>query len=405
MDPPSITDKLIEVVNLLQEFDTQLPTPKGLVATSAKYIGRVSNLLPATPRALEIIHTICSPLPYLSEPEGLAKFCELAEKLLPTVPGWILDNTPTIVDLLFLSIALCANLYRRPPYSYSRLKKYLAFLQKDPSFSEFLKSENQGTESKKQFIVPFGTGGRHRVEYVLSTPELVGQIITVKGWAKTARIQGKGAFAFIALTDGSTVKTLQIIVDGNMPNFDRIKGTGISLSCTGNLVNSPGSDQATELQVNDPELHSILLIGDCDQHSYPISKKTHSLEFLRTQAHLRPRTNTIGAIARIRSALAFATHQFFNSRGFLYIHTPIITTSDCEGAGELFEVSFKLTEEEAKERAKEGKTLDFFCRPAFLTCSGQLNVENFACALTDVYTFGPTFRAENSHTSRHLSEF
>jgi asparaginyl-tRNA synthetase len=163
-----------------------------------------------------------------------------------------------------------------------------------------------------------------------------------------------------------------------------------------------------ELSVVDPEAHGFKVVGKCDQGEYPLSKKAHSLEYLREIAHLRPRTNTIGAVARIRNALAFATHEYFNQRGFLYIHTPIVTASDCEGAGEMFQVSTILKDKRADIPETNGNVdykQDFFGRPAFLTVSGQLAVENFCCALSDVYTFGPTFRAENSHTSRHLAEF
>jgi asparaginyl-tRNA synthetase len=259
----------------------------------------------------------------------------------------------------------------------------------------------------KRKIVQFGTGARLRVDFVLNSQELIGTIVTVKGWAKTARIQGNGSFAFIELNDGSSVKNLQLVVDGAIPHFDKISGTGFSLTACGTVVASPGQKQAVELHVKDPALHSFDVIGLCDPATYPLSKKKHSLEFLRSIGHLRARSNTIGAVARVRNALAFATHKFFQERGFLYVHTPIVTASDCEGAGEMFSVS-TLPSQKPLPLTPTGEldySKDFFGRQAFLTVSGQLAVENYSMGLSDVYTFGPTFRAEDSHTTRHLAEF
>merc|ERR1712232_842432 len=187
-------------------------------------------------------------------------------------------------------------------------------------------------------------------------------------------------------------------------------GTGASLKCTGVIVESQGKDQAVELRV-DAQDHEVVLFGGVDSKSYPMSKKFHSTEFLRTIAHLRPRTNLIGSVARVRAALAQATHEFFRTRGFLYVHTPLITAADCEGAGEMFQVTTMMQEAEKDNKplptvgGKVDYSKDFFAKPSFLTVSGQLSVENYCCALSNVYTFGPTFRAENSHTSRHLAEF
>lgn len=233
-------------------------------------------------------------------------------------------------------------------------------------------------------------GGRIRVNSLLKSNDLLGQIITVKGWARTVRIYGD--FAFLEVNDGSSLKGIQVIVNAKVPDFLKLKGTGISVSCTGLLIQSQGKEQSVEIQIENTENHGFNIIGDCDQGSYPIAKKNHSLEYLREKAHLRPRTNLIGAVMRVRNSLALATHTYFNNRGFLYIQTPIITTSDCEGAGELFKVDSE-------------NSPNFFGKPAFLTCSGQLSVESYCMALSDVYTFGPTFRAENSHTTRHLAEF
>jgi len=217
--------------------------------------------------------------------------------------------------------------------------------------------------------------------------------ITVQGWVRTRR-DSKG-FAFVELNDGSCLANLQIIVDHGTPGHERLHHfqTGASAEISGRLVTSPAKGQAWELHAS-----SIHLVG-ASEESYPLQKKGHSPEFLRSIAHLRPRTNLFGAIFRIRSHLSLAVHQFFHDRGFCLVHTPIITTSDCEGAGELFRVT--TLPAGAADRPAE----DFFHRNAFLTVSGQLEAETFACALTKVYTFGPTFRAENSHTPRHASEF
>ena len=223
---------------------------------------------------------------------------------------------------------------------------------------------------------------------------LVGKEVSVFGWIRTVRDQK--SFAFIELNDGSTLSNLQIIADASVPAFGELLPqltTGASISARGTLKTSPGKNQALELHAK--EIH---LYGPCDPAKYPLQKKRHSFEFLRTIAHLRPRTNTQGAVLRVRSALAHATHLFFQERGFLYVHTPIITGSDCEGGGEMFRVTT------LKEGEKDA-TKDFFGKPTYLTVSGQLEGEILALALSDVYTFGPTFRAENSNTSRHLAEF
>ncbi|MBS0652122.1 MAG: asparagine--tRNA ligase [Verrucomicrobia bacterium] len=229
----------------------------------------------------------------------------------------------------------------------------------------------------------------------------LGKTLTVCGWVRTVRDQKN--FAFIELNDGSTLSNLQIIAEQTLPDYSELMqklSTGASISATGKLVESPGQKQKWELKAE-----QITLFGTCPEE-YPLQKKRHSFEFLRTIAHLRPRTNTQGAVARVRNALAHATHLFFQERGFLYVHTPIITASDCEGAGEQFLVT--TLDVNKPPRHSDGSvdfTQDFFSKPAYLTVSGQLNGETFACALSDIYTFGPTFRAENSNTSRHLAEF
>ncbi|KAE8682811.1 Asparagine--tRNA ligase [Hibiscus syriacus] len=301
---------------------------------------------------------------------------------------------------------------------------------------------------------------------------LDGQRVRVGGWVKTGREQGKGTFAFLELNDGSCPGNLQVIIDAGVAVLSKLVATGTCVVVDGILKVPPeGTRQKIEFRVE-----KVVSVGEVDPAKYPIPKTKLTLEFLRDHLHLRSRTNTIAALARIRNALAFATHSFFQEHNFLYVHTPIITTSDCEGAGEMFQVTTLISESEKVEKeliknpppseadiqaarqlvsargeavkqlkaakasksditisvaelnkAKEnlskleersklkpgipkrdGKidyTQDFFARQAFLTVSGQLQVETYACAVSNVYTFGPTFRAEHSHTSRHLAEF
>ena len=234
----------------------------------------------------------------------------------------------------------------------------------------------------------------------ITVGSVAGQTFTIMGWVRTVRMQKK--FSFIEVNDGSSLKNLQVIAAESLDNWTNLQSeltTGCSVRICGTLEQSPGKNQ-------DLELHATLveIIGKCDPETYPLQKKRHSFEFLRTIAHLRPRTNTIGAVARVRNALSFATHKFFQERKFLYVHTPIITASDCEGGGEMFRVSTLDLDKVIKDK-KADFSQDFFQKPAYLTVSGQLNGEIYACALSDIYTFGPTFRAENSHTSRHLAEF
>ncbi len=229
----------------------------------------------------------------------------------------------------------------------------------------------------------------------------IGTFINIKGWVRTKR--GNKNVAFIALNDGSIIHSIQVVVD--LAGFDeqlmKLITTGSCISVNGELVASPGQGQAVEIQAREIELY-----GTADAETYPLQKKGHTLEFLREIAHLRPRTNTFGAVLRIRHAMSFAVHKFFNDRGFYYLHTPIITGSDAEGAGAMF----RVTTLEAKNPplTPEGEvdyTKDFFGKPTNLTVSGQLEGELGAMALSNIYTFGPTFRAENSNTPRHLAEF
>lgn len=263
------------------------------------------------------------------------------------------------------------------------------------------------------------TRGRIRVKELLAQGEsAIGQSVVVKGWIRTSREAEKGKVLFVELTDGSTPRGLQLVI-----NSDRVSnaaavancgGAGACLSAKGQVVSSPAKGQTVEIDVTEVEVLGPVLGGENGEIGgklYPMSKKQHSLEFLRDIAHLRPRSKVFSAALRVRHAMAFAIHAFFNERGFVYVHTPLITAADCEGAGEQFVVTTLLPEHgKVSDIPKTSTglidyTKDFFSRRCCLTVSGQLNVETHACALSDVYTFGPTFRAENSHTSRHLAEF
>lgn len=228
-----------------------------------------------------------------------------------------------------------------------------------------------------------------------------GREVTAKGWVRTKR--GNKNVAFIALNDGSTINNIQVVVDKTAIDESVLAKvtTGACIRVDGKLVESVGSGQAVEIQASGIEVY-----GECDPMRYPLQKKDTSFEFLRTVAHLRPRTNTFGAIYRIRNQMAFAIHEFFHSKGFVYLHTPLITASDCEGAGQMFKVT--TLDMENLPRNKKGQvdyTKDFFGKETSLTVSGQLEGELGAMALGEIYTFGPTFRAENSNTPRHLAEF
>jgi asparaginyl-tRNA synthetase len=240
---------------------------------------------------------------------------------------------------------------------------------------------------------------RTRVREALNAETPMDRIL-IKGWVRTKR-DAKG-FSFLEMNDGSHLKNIQVIIDENVPSFDQLKdiNTGAAVAVEGALVASPGKGQKWEIHAT-----GLDLIGTADATDYPLQKKRHTDEFLRSIAHLRPRTNKYGAIFRIRSESAFAVHKFFRDKGFYYLHTPILTGSDCEGAGELFRVTVLPPE---GVEAVAGQTIhenDFFGREASLTVSGQLEAELFASALGSVYTFGPTFRAENSNTPRHAAEF
>ncbi len=233
---------------------------------------------------------------------------------------------------------------------------------------------------------------RTLIKHILTATEPQ-ETVTVKGWVRTRR-DSKG-FSFLELNDGSCLANLQVVMDAGTPGSEHLPQftTGASVVIDGKLVASPSQGQKWELRATRLEL-----VGPVDA-SYPLQKKGHTAEFLRTIAHLRPRSNLYGAVFRVRSRLAFAVHQFFQERDFVYVHTPIITASDCEGAGEMFRVTA------LKGNIDEKPEADFFGKRTYLTVSGQLEGETFACALSNIYTFGPTFRAENSNTARHAAEF
>jgi asparaginyl-tRNA synthetase len=242
------------------------------------------------------------------------------------------------------------------------------------------------------------------IKTLLSNGGKIGGKVDVRGWVRTRR-DSKGGFSFVAINDGTCFDSIQVICGADLPNYNSeiLKlPTGASVRVVGKLVASEGKGQSVEIQAE-----AVEVIGGVeDPEAYPVSKKGHTMEFLRTVAHLRPRTNTFGAMARVRHRLGKAIHDYFDKEGFFQVHTPIITTSDCEGAGNLFRVSnldFKNLKKNAAGQIDFSQ--DFFGKEAYLTVSGQLNGEAYACALSRIYTFGPTFRAENSNTSRHIAEF
>ncbi len=241
---------------------------------------------------------------------------------------------------------------------------------------------------------------RIKVKELLSSPD-VGKDVLVKGWVRTKR--GSRNIIFIALNDGSTINNIQIVADAGSFNENLLKdiSTGACIAVIGKLIESQGQGQSVEIKAEIIELY-----GTCDTETYPLQKKGHSMEFLREHAHLRFRTNTFGAVFRIRHSMAFAIHKYFNDKGFYYLHTPVITGSDAEGAGEMFQVTtLDLKDLPLNEEGNIDFGNDFFGKETKLTVSGQLEGELGALALGEIYTFGPTFRAENSNTPRHLAEF
>ena len=240
---------------------------------------------------------------------------------------------------------------------------------------------------------------RTKVKDILGR-ETAGGDVLVQGWVKTRRTSK--SVSFIQVNDGSSLSDIQVVADDTLSNYQVIEllTTGCSVSVTGALAESPGKGQRYQIQAT-----SIEVLGLADPETYPLQKKRHTVEFLREIAHLRPRTNTFGAMARVRNSLAYAVHTFFQERGFVFLQAPMITASDAEGAGAMFRVTTLDLEHLPMKDGSVDSEEDFFGKPTFLTVSGQLEAEIFALALSDVYTFGPTFRAENSNTSRHLAEF
>jgi asparaginyl-tRNA synthetase len=242
---------------------------------------------------------------------------------------------------------------------------------------------------------------KRRVADLLQTGQ-PNDLVTVQGWVRTKRELKE--FTFVEVNDGSSMAGLQVVIGADHPDYAALLpriNTGASIEIQGVLVPSPGKGQRIEMKAE-----TVQIFGEADPATYPLQKKRHSFEFLRTIGHLRSRTNTLGAVFRVRNACANAVHQFFQERGFLWVHTPLITASDCEGAGELFTVTgFDLKNVPTDKAGEVDFSQDFFGRHAYLTVSGQLEAEIMAMAFTNVYTFGPTFRAENSNTSRHLAEF
>jgi asparaginyl-tRNA synthetase len=239
---------------------------------------------------------------------------------------------------------------------------------------------------------------RTKIFQLLKSESPIDQVL-IKGWVRTRR-DSKG-FSFIEVNDGSSLKNIQVVADEKLPNYDEVKKltTGSALAVSGRLAESKGGGQRWEIQADSVEVISLA------PEDFPLQKKRHTDEFLRTIAHLRPRTNKYGAAFRIRSEMAYGIHKFFKDRGFRYLHSPILTGSDCEGAGELFRVTTLNLDNPPQKEGKADFQQDFFGKEANLTVSGQLSAEMFALALGDVYTFGPTFRAENSNTRRHAAEF
>jgi hypothetical protein len=266
-----------------------------------------------------------------------------------------------------------------------------------------------------------GRWDRHRIrvkELLKEGEKAIGKQVIVKGWVRTLRSAEKGSILFVELTDGSTIRCIQLVLNSSTTQGTKevadSGGAGASISVVGNVVASPAKGQTIEIHVTEAKVLGAVYGGENGEiggKNYPMAKKAHTLEFLREKAHLRPRSKVFSCALRVRHAMAYATHKFFNDRGFVYVHTPLITAADCEGAGEQFVATTllpehgKLSDIPADKAGNIDFSKDFFGRRCCLTVSGQLNVETVACALSDVYTFGPTFRAENSHTARHLAEF
>lgn len=338
---------------------------------------------------------------------------------------YLVGTSVTIADLsLVCAMKSLLTDTRMDNIEMTNVRRYLTTCLNQPEFKSVLSSvmsskvaslcaANAPAAQMVKSTLPQPKFKRNRLrvkEFLAAGLSLVDEIVTIKGWAKTIRSAGAGTFAFLEINDGSIFTGAQVVLDAvETEGFEEAMacgGAGASLSVLGKVIKSPAKGQEIEIKAT-----KVIVLGTVeDNATYPMSKKRHTLEHMRKFAHLRPRANLHAAAMRMRSAMAFALHQFFNDRGFLYIHTPLITASDCEGAGEMFAVTTLLNSHPKGDfpKTETGEidyTKDFFDRPAFLTVSGQLNVETHCCALSDCYTFGPTFRAENSNTTRHLAEF
>jgi hypothetical protein len=346
-------------------------------------------------------------------------------KALDTLERHLLHRTymvgerVSVADIsLCCAVAAIADLGLLDAIAYPSVLRWLMTVSSLPEMKETL---GDISTSKSQGDFAFGKWTRRRtriVELLSQGESAIGKHTTVKGWVRTSRSAEKGRILFLELTDGSTVRGLQVVLDvEKCPGAEAIVnsgGVGASVSIYGTVVASPAKGQLIELHAISGELLGAVYGGENGEvggKNYPMAKKQHSLEFLREKAHLRARSKVFSSAMRLRNAMAYATHKFFYERGFVYTHTPLITGADCEGAGEMFTVTTLLGDHQKITDIPKTKTgevdfaKDFFGRHVSLTVSGQLNVETHACALSDVYTFGPTFRAENSHTSRHLAEF
>ena len=318
----------------------------------------------------------------------------------------------TAVDVSLYSICgALVNLSIIKLSHFPAINRWYMTIDNNPNISSVAKNINGAIPDKFKRI-------RYVMKELLAEHKTaLGKEVTVQGWVRTSRSAEKGQILFVELNDGSTVKSIQLVLNTNTNGFDSVcnsGGVGASLTATGTVVASPAKGQHIEIHVKEALVLGAVYGGDNGEISgknYPMAKKAHSLEYLREIAHLRIRSKFFSSAMRIRNAMAYATHKFFYERKFVYVHTPLITGADCEGAGEQFAVTTllpdhaKLSEIPKDSNGNVDFSKDFFGRRTCLTVSGQLNVETHACALSDVYTFGPTFRAEESHTSRHLAEF
>lgn len=341
---------------------------------------------------------------------------------------YIVGETISLGDVsIFVAFLELLNTGLLEAQSFRALNRWARTIAAQPRFSSILGEKVKVLyQSLKNLVgssssATSGKWDRHRTrvkELLKEGDAAIGKEVVVKGWVRTIRTAEKGLVLFVELTDGSTVRAIQLVLNSSTTKGAKevgdSGGAGACLAIVGTVVASPAKGQTIEIHVTDAKVLGAVYGGDNGEiggKNYPMAKKQHTLEFLREKAHMRPRSKVFSSALRVRHAMAYATHKFFNDRGFVYVHTPLITAADCEGAGEQFAVSTLLPEHAKLKDIPVDKagnvdfSKDFFGRRCCLTVSGQLNVETVACALSDVYTFGPTFRAENSHTARHLAEF